>query len=155
MHEAVDHGLDMAIVNYTKIYPLYKIPQEEVELARKLIHRDANSDGDPLQKYMAHFAGMKGKPAASTTAHVDTLSVEDKLKFAIINGEKSVGDGAHKKSLEAAAGRSARELLAAGADQHRIARRHEDRRRPVWRAQDAVAVGARFGRRDEGSRGLS
>src|SRR6266567_3373045 len=100
MHEAVNHGLDMAIVNYTKIYPLYKIPQEEVELARKLIHRDANSDGDPLQKYMAHFAGMKGKPAASTTAHVDTLSVEDKLKFAIINGEKSVGDGAHKKPLE-------------------------------------------------------
>jgi 5-methyltetrahydrofolate--homocysteine methyltransferase len=100
MHEAVDHGLDMAIVNYTKIYPLYKIPQEEVDLARKLIHRDANSDGDPLQKYMAHFAGMKGKPAASTTAHVDTLSVEDKLKFAIINGEKSVGEGARKKSLE-------------------------------------------------------
>ena len=100
MHEAVDHGLDMAIVNYTKIYPLYKIPQEEVELARKLIHRDANSDGDPLQKYMAHFAGMKGKTTATTTAHVDTLSVEDKLKFAIINGEKSVGEGAHKKSLE-------------------------------------------------------
>jgi len=100
MHEAVDHGLDLAIVNYTKIYPLYKIPQEEVELARKLIHRDANSDGDPLQKYMAHFAGMKGKPAASTTAHLDTLSVEDKLKFAIINGEKTVGEGANKKSLE-------------------------------------------------------
>jgi 5-methyltetrahydrofolate--homocysteine methyltransferase len=100
MHEAVDHGLDMAIVNYTKIYPLYKIPQEEVELARKLIHRDANSDGDPLQKYMNHFAGMKGKPAASTTAHVETLSVEDKLKFAIINGEKSVGQGVGKKSLE-------------------------------------------------------
>jgi len=99
MHEAVDHGLDMAIVNYTKIYPLYKIPQEEVELARKLIFRDASA-GDPLQVYMAHFAGMKGKPAASTTAHVDTLSIEDKLKFAIINGEKSVGEGAQKKSLE-------------------------------------------------------
>jgi 5-methyltetrahydrofolate--homocysteine methyltransferase len=99
MHEAVDHGLDMAIVNYTKIYPLYKIPQEEVDLARKLIFRD-ESDGDPLQKYMNHFAGLKGKPAASTTAHLDTLSVEDKLKFAIINGEKSVGEGANKKSLE-------------------------------------------------------
>src|SRR6266568_3123766 len=99
MHESVDHGLDLAIVNYTKIYPLYKIPQEEVELARKLIYRDT-SDGDPLQKYMNHFAGMKGKPAASTTAHVDSLSVEDKLKFAIINGEKSVGEGANKKSLE-------------------------------------------------------
>src|SRR5438309_1727958 len=57
MKEAVDHGLDMAIVNYAKIYPLYKIPEIEVELARKLIYRDA-SDGDPLQKYMAHFAGV-------------------------------------------------------------------------------------------------
>jgi 5-methyltetrahydrofolate--homocysteine methyltransferase len=99
MHEAVDHGLDMAIVNYTKIYPLYKIPQEEVDLARKLIYRDS-SGGDPLQTYMAHFSGMKGKPQASTTAHVDTLSVEDKLKFAIINGEKSVGEGAAKRSLD-------------------------------------------------------
>ncbi|MGA8524990.1 MAG: homocysteine S-methyltransferase family protein, partial [Candidatus Sulfotelmatobacter sp.] len=59
MHEAVNRGLDMAIVNYTKIYPLYKIPQEEVDLARKLIFRD-ESDGDPLQKYMNHFAGLKG-----------------------------------------------------------------------------------------------
>src|SRR5579872_6940117 len=99
MHEAVDHGLDMAIVNYTKVYPLYKIPHEEVELARKLIYRD-DSNGDPLQKYMQHFAGTKGKVQASTTAHVETLSVEDKLKFAIINGEKTVGDGAHKKTLD-------------------------------------------------------
>ena len=99
LHEAVENGLDIAIVNYTKIYPLYKIPQEEVELARKLIYRD-RSNGDPLQVYMQHFAGMKGKPQASTTAHVETLSVEDKLKFAIINGEKSVGEGSHKRSLE-------------------------------------------------------
>jgi 5-methyltetrahydrofolate--homocysteine methyltransferase len=99
MHEAVDHGLDMAIVNYTKIYPLYKIPQEEVELAHKLIYRN-ESAGDPLQIYMQHFAGTKGKAQAGTTAHVETLSIEDKLKFAIINGEKSVGEGSHKKSLE-------------------------------------------------------
>ena len=99
MHEAVDNGLDMAIVNYTKIYPLYKIPHEEVELARKLIYRDY-ADGDPLQKYMQHFAGTKGKAQATTTAHVGTLSVDDKLKFAIINGEKAVGDGTERKTLE-------------------------------------------------------
>jgi 5-methyltetrahydrofolate--homocysteine methyltransferase len=99
MHEAVENGLDMAIVNYTKIYPLYKIPQEEVELARRLIYRD-ESGGDPLQAYMQHFSGMKGKPQAQTTAHVETLSIEDKLKYAIINGEKSVGEGATKRSLE-------------------------------------------------------
>src|SRR5207237_10665112 len=89
MHEAVNNGLDMAIVNYTKIYPLYKIPQEEVDLARKLIFRDTSA-GDPLQVYMNHFAGTKGKAQASTTAHVETLSVEDKLKFAISHGDNAV-----------------------------------------------------------------
>ena len=99
LHEAVGNGLDVAIVNYTKIYPLYKIPAEEVELARKLIYQD-RSNGDPLQIYMQHFAGVKGKAQAQTTAHVATLSIEDKLKYAIINGEKSVGDGKSKRSLE-------------------------------------------------------
>jgi len=97
LHEAVDNGLDMAIVNYSKIYPLYKIPEAEVDLARKLIFRD-ESNGDPLQVYMKHFTGAKGKEE-TTTAHVDTLSVEDKLKWAIINGEKNIGI-AQKKSLD-------------------------------------------------------
>ncbi len=63
----------MAIVNYTKIYPLYKIPHEEVELAHKLIYRD-ESAGDPLQIYMRHFAGTKGKVQATTTAHVESIT---------------------------------------------------------------------------------
>ena len=99
LHEAVENGLDVAIVNYTKIYPLYKIPAEEVELARKLIYQD-RSNGDPLQVYMQHFAGVKGKAQAQTTAHVEALSIEDKLKYAIINGERSVGEGKTKRSLE-------------------------------------------------------
>src|SRR5437762_6354196 len=44
MHEAVDHGLDIAIVNYTKIYPLYKIPEAEVEIARRLIFQDESAE---------------------------------------------------------------------------------------------------------------
>src|SRR5437899_10333693 len=99
MHEAVNNGLDMAIVNYTKIYPLYKIPKEEIELARKLIFRD-ESNGDPLQRYMQHFAGREGKPQASTTAPIDAASVAAEPKLAINNGEKSVGEGAQKKTLE-------------------------------------------------------
>ncbi|HWS95067.1 MAG TPA: dihydropteroate synthase, partial [Candidatus Methylomirabilis sp.] len=97
LHEAVNNGLDMAIVNYSKIYPLYKIPEVEVDLARKLIYRDL-ANGDPLQFYMKSFEGSKGKEE-TTTAHVDTLSVEDKLQWAIINGEKTIGI-AEKKSLE-------------------------------------------------------
>jgi len=45
---------------------------------------------------MNHFAGKKGK-GTETTAHVDTLSVEDKLKFAIINGEKAVAKARTKR----------------------------------------------------------
>ena len=99
MHGAVENGLDIAIVNYSKIYPLYKIPEVEVELARKLIFYD-KSQGDPLQKYMGHFDAMRGQQQVVQTAHVDSLSVEDKLKFCIIQGEKTIGDGAQKQTLE-------------------------------------------------------
>src|SRR6266849_4491489 len=98
MHRAVDHGLDMAIVNYSKIYPLYKIPEAEVELARKLIFYDT-SDGDPLQKYMAHFAGAQGTTEA-VQEDISQLTVEDRLKRCIINGEKALGDGANRIMLE-------------------------------------------------------
>jgi len=98
MKEAVDHGLDMAIVNYAKVYPLYKIPEVEVDLARKLIYCD-RTNGDPLQIYMAHFTGLNKQPQAEV-APVESLSVEDKLKRCIINGEKGLGDGANRRSLE-------------------------------------------------------
>jgi 5-methyltetrahydrofolate--homocysteine methyltransferase len=98
MKEAVDHGLDMAIVNYAKIYPLYKIPPIEVELALKLVYHD-RSNGDPLQNYMAHFAGVDKQPQADV-APLESLSVEDKLKRCIINGEKALGEGASRQALE-------------------------------------------------------
>ncbi len=97
MHEAVNYGLDMAIVNYSKIYPLYKIPEAEVEIARKLIYQD-RSQGDPLQAYMAFFTGRE--KTVEEVVHVESLSVEDKLKFCIVHGEKTIGEGAHKQSLE-------------------------------------------------------
>src|SRR5438105_6801266 len=99
MHEAVNHGLDMAIVNYLKIYPLYKIPEAEIELARKLIFRD-ESNGEPLSNYMAHFAQRAGTTEEATVTQVETLSTDDKLKYAIIQGEKSVGSGASRRTLE-------------------------------------------------------
>jgi 5-methyltetrahydrofolate--homocysteine methyltransferase len=99
MSEAVERGLDLAIVNYSKIYPLYKIPEAEVELARKLIHGDRGA-GDPLQRYMAHFAAMKGRQEAAPVAHAESLAVEDKLKYCIIQGEKGVGEGSSRQTIE-------------------------------------------------------
>jgi len=97
MHEAVNYGLDIAIVNYAKVYPLYRIPGEEVELARRLIYADT-SQGDPLQNYMGFFAGREKQQEAPVA--VEALPVEDKLKFCIVHGEKAIGEGARKQALD-------------------------------------------------------
>jgi 5-methyltetrahydrofolate--homocysteine methyltransferase len=101
LKEAVDRGLDAAIVNYSKIYPLYKIPEVEVELARKLIFQDRAS-GDPLQAYMAHFAGLQKTAEVEDAAADESLPVEEKLKQLIIRGERTIGQGEHKLTLEEA-----------------------------------------------------
>ena len=98
LKEAVDRGLDAAIVNYAKIYPLYKIPEREVELARKLIFED-RSEGDPLQVYMAYFSSIDGSKVEEV-AVLENLTLEDKLKQLIIRGERSMGQGEEKQSLE-------------------------------------------------------
>ena len=101
LKEAVDRGLDSAIVNYSKIYPLYKIPEQEVELARKLIFRTVDSEQDPLQVYMQYFtgldrvAGVEDEPLMAAA-----VTDEEKLKFLIINGERTLGRGEAKQSLE-------------------------------------------------------
>jgi 5-methyltetrahydrofolate--homocysteine methyltransferase len=100
LKEAVDRGLDCAIINYAKIYPLYKIPEIEVDLARKLIFQD-RTNGDPLQAYMAHFAGLS-KSAAAPEEPLENLSTEEKLKQLIIRGERTIGQGEQKQTLESA-----------------------------------------------------
>ena len=98
LKEAVDRGLDAAIVNYAKIYPLYKIPEREVELARRLIFREEGA-ADPLQAYMAHFDGIDPNSRRDELV-VEDLSTEEALKQLIIRGERSLGQGAEKRSLE-------------------------------------------------------
>jgi len=103
LKEAVDRGLDAAIVNYSKIYPLYKIPEIEVDLARKLIFQDSSGTGsEPLQTYMAHFASLGKGSVVEDVIAVEKLSQEEKLKQLIIRGERSIGLGEHKQSLEEA-----------------------------------------------------
>ena len=103
LKEAVDRGLDAAIVNYSKIYPLYKIPEAEVELARKLIFQDSTGTGsEPLQAYMAHFTAIGKGPVQEEEIAVETLSLDEKLKQLIIRGERTIGLGDLKQSLEEA-----------------------------------------------------
>jgi 5-methyltetrahydrofolate--homocysteine methyltransferase len=99
LKEAVDRGLDAAIVNYSKIYPLYKIPEKEVELARKLIFQD-RTDGDPLQIYMAYFTSLGKSSVKEEEVAVENLTTDEKLKQMIIRGERTIGLGEQKQGLE-------------------------------------------------------
>ena len=102
LKEAVDRGLDTAIVNYSKIYPLYKIPEVEVELARKLIFQDRANGVDPLQAYMAHFTSIGKGAIQEDEVVVENLTIDEKLKQLIIRGERTIGVGEQKQSLEEA-----------------------------------------------------
>jgi 5-methyltetrahydrofolate--homocysteine methyltransferase len=99
LKEAVDRGLDAAIVNYSKIYPLYKIPEKEVEFAHKLIFQD-RSAGDPLQTYMAYFASLGKGSVKEEEVSAENLTTDEKLKQLIIRGERTIGLGEQKQSLE-------------------------------------------------------
>ena len=106
LKEAVDRGLDTAIVNYSRIYPLYKIPEREVELARRLIFQQWETpEGtrvDPLQAYMAHFTALGKGAVPEEVLAVEDLTLEDRLKQLIIRGERIIGTGDQKQSLEEA-----------------------------------------------------
>ena len=98
LHEAVGAGLDLAIINYARIYPLYKIPEAEAALARKLIHCDT-SDGDPLLNYIRFFTGGERRPVVEAAAG-EALPLEQEIKRAVINGEASVARPAGKLTIQ-------------------------------------------------------
>jgi len=91
LHDAVEAGMDAAIVSASKILPLAKIDQEKQDVCRNLIYdrREFNDDGictyDPLTKLTEVFAGEKAETA---TISMEDLSIEDRLKQHIIDGER-------------------------------------------------------------------
>lgn len=90
LHEAREAGLDAAIVSASKILPLVKIEEEHQQLCRDLIYDRRQFDGDictydPLTKLTQVFAGKK---AQHTSSGMENLSLEDRLKQHIIDGER-------------------------------------------------------------------
>ncbi|HEV2803014.1 MAG TPA: methionine synthase [Pyrinomonadaceae bacterium] len=90
LHEAVEAGLDAAIVNASKIVPLNRIGEREQEVARQLIYDERRFEGDictydPLGEFTKLFEGVTTKRAKVDDA---ALPVEESLKRHIIDGEK-------------------------------------------------------------------
>ena len=90
LHDAVEAGLDAAIVNASKIEPLNRIGEQELKVARELIYDQRQFEGDvctydPLIAFTKLFEGVKAKSAKKANKGA---TVEERLKNHIIDGEK-------------------------------------------------------------------
>jgi 5-methyltetrahydrofolate--homocysteine methyltransferase len=90
LHEAVEAGLDAAIVNASKILPLNRIGEREREVARQLIYDERKFEGDvctydPLAEFTKLFEGVSAKKIKQDDSN---LPVEERLKRHVIDGEK-------------------------------------------------------------------
>ena len=102
LHDAVEAGLDAAIVNASKILPLNRIGEREIEVARELIYDQRKFDGDictydPLTEFTKLFEGVSTK---TTQKDLSELPVEERLKRHVIDGEKIGLENNLKLALE-------------------------------------------------------
>jgi 5-methyltetrahydrofolate--homocysteine methyltransferase len=102
LHDAVEAGLDAAIVNASKIEPLNRISEQELKVARELIYDQRKFDGDvciydPLTQFTTLFEGVKAKSAKKASKGE---TVEERLKNHIIDGEKIGLEAELTKALE-------------------------------------------------------
>ena len=57
MHDAIEHGLDAAIIDAGKILPLAQVSEEDREFCRDLIYnRDQGAEKSPLMRFIDHFS---------------------------------------------------------------------------------------------------
>lgn len=95
LHEAINHGLTAAIVHPSKIEPLHRIDEKAREIALDLIYDRRRFDGDicsydPLTAFLEHFDGVElVSNRTSKLERLYELSLEDRLKARIIEGERS------------------------------------------------------------------
>jgi 5-methyltetrahydrofolate--homocysteine methyltransferase len=102
LHDCVDAGMNSAIVNASKILPLIRFNEHEIDTARDLIYDRRKFDGDvciydPLTEFTTLF---EGKTAQSIKPDISNLPVEEKLKRHIIDGEKIGLEDSLKVALE-------------------------------------------------------
>ncbi|WP_405538535.1 methionine synthase [Streptomyces sp. NBC_00075] len=96
LDECVKAGLDSAIVHASKILPIARFSEEEVQTALDLVYdRRSAQQGDkpaydPLQKLMALFEGATTKSLkAGKAEELAALPLDERLQRRIIDGEKN------------------------------------------------------------------
>jgi 5-methyltetrahydrofolate--homocysteine methyltransferase len=87
--ECIRAGLDSAIVHASRIMPIARIPEEQLQVALDLVY-DRRRDGyDPLSTLLDTFDGVDAAAVkASRAAELAELPLWERLKRRIIDGEK-------------------------------------------------------------------
>lgn len=94
LHEAMQAGLDSAIVHASKIMPMSRISDEQREAALDLIYdrRVFEADvvtHDPLHVFLEAFEGVEARAGNATKAEeLAAMPLFDRLKQRIIDGER-------------------------------------------------------------------
>jgi 5-methyltetrahydrofolate--homocysteine methyltransferase len=86
LHEAIDHGLDAAIVHAARIPPLHRIPDDQQQTALDLIYDRSDGSYDPLALVLELFTDVQ-----TTTAEREDRGgwpVERRLEHRIVEGQR-------------------------------------------------------------------
>jgi len=102
LDEAIKAGMDSSIVHASKIVPLNRIPERQLEVSRQLIYDQRQFDGDiciydPLGEFTTLFEGVSSKRVKVDKA--DT-PIEEQLKNHIIDGDRIGLDDALTEALK-------------------------------------------------------
>jgi 5-methyltetrahydrofolate--homocysteine methyltransferase len=86
LHELQEAGLTSAILHFSKILPKNRIPAEQWDAALDLIYDRRREGYDPLSAFIELFKDAEA--SAGTKKETKQLTVEERLRAHIIDGEK-------------------------------------------------------------------
>jgi 5-methyltetrahydrofolate--homocysteine methyltransferase len=88
--ECTRAGLDSAIVHASRIMPISRIPEEQLQTALDLVYDRRTADYDPLSKLLELFEGVDAAAVKATRAQeLAGLPLWERLKRRIIDGERA------------------------------------------------------------------
>ncbi len=109
LDECVRAGLDSAIVHASRIMPIARIPDEQLQVALDLVYDRRREGYDPLSRLLELFEGVDAAAVkASRAAELAGLPLWERLKRRIIDGERN---GLEADLDEALAQRPALEIV--------------------------------------------
>jgi 5-methyltetrahydrofolate--homocysteine methyltransferase len=89
LHEAVEAGLDAAIVDAAKIVPLATINEADREISMDLLYdRQKDDSNSPLMRFIEHFSDASANTSEAETEQDARSPAEESLTNKVVRGDK-------------------------------------------------------------------